>query len=449
MFVFFKYLKYIVNYGKISYNLIKLYFNNNLIKDDNYIENLINIISDNGCMLVKCIQWSIPKYKMMYDDNDIIKKLEVFYDKCKIHKTSYTEELYELEFKKSIYDDYFINDLIGSGSIGQVYCVTNKKDNKKYAMKVIHPEVHYDFYIFKIFFLLFYNIILYKYNLVNDINTFIDDIENQLDYKKEGFNCEKMYNLYKDTKYINIPKVYSSTKNIIIMSYLDMNSVDKIDEEKQFYNTYKSLILLIIFINNCCYNEFSHGDLHRGNWCMNYKEYNYINIVDLGFCFKILKEDFLKIDFYVNRPNNLNRIKNILNYLIINHNNNNNKLDINDISNELYNKVKKCKILEIHIKELLKICSKYNIKINSSIFNTLFLFYQLSSIFEYIYSENDGSRKNNNNIENNLSLEIINYCDTYNICKEYKEYLSDTVTKITEFKTSNSKFEKYKDLCLN
>ena len=61
MFVFFKYLKYIVNYGKISYNLIKLYFNNNLIKDDNYIENLINIISDNGCMLVKCIQWSIPK----------------------------------------------------------------------------------------------------------------------------------------------------------------------------------------------------------------------------------------------------------------------------------------------------------------------------------------------------------------------------------------------------
>lgn len=448
MLAFFKYLRYVINYSKISYNLIKLYFNNDLIKNDNYIENLINIISDNGCMLVKCIQWSIPKYKMIYNNNDIIKRLEIFYDKCRIHKTSYTEELYEKDFGRCIYDDYFINDLIGSGSIGQVYSVTSKQDTKKYAMKVIHPDVHYEFFIFKIFFLLFYNIILYKYDLVSDINIFIDDIENQLDYKKEALNCKKMYNMYKNIKYINIPKIHSSTKNIIIMSYLDMNSVYKIDEEKQLYNKYKSLILMIIFINNSCYNGFSHGDMHRGNWSMNFKEHNYINIVDLGFCFNISRNDFKKIDYYVNQPNSLNRIKDILNHLKTNHNSNKN-IDIDNISNELYNKVKDYVILETHIKELLQMCNKYNIKIKSSIFNTLFLFYQLSSIFEYIFSESDGSRKNNNNIENNLSLEIINYCDTYDIFKEYKEYVSDSIIKITKFKLTNPKFEKYKDLCLN
>ena len=447
MFVFFKYLKYVINYTKISYNLIKLYFNYDLIQNDNYKHNLINIISDNGCMLAKCIQWSIPKYKMIYDDTDIIKKLEIFYDKCKIHKTSYTEELYEKDFGKCIYDDYVINDLIGSGSIGQVYCITSKTDHKKYAMKIIHPDVHYEFFIFKLFFLLFYNIILYKYDLVSDINIFIDDIENQLDYNKESLNCKKMYNMYKDIKYINIPEVKYSTKNIIIMSYLDMNSVNKIDETNQLYNKYKSLILLITFINNSCFNGFSHGDMHLGNWCMNFKEYNYINIVDLGFCFNIEKNDFKKIDYYINKPNSLERIKDIIRYQ--KKNNNNKNIDVDNISNELYNKVKNTKILEIHIKELLKICNKYNIKIKSSIFNTLFLFYQLSSIFEDIFSEMDGSRKNNNNLENNLSLEIINYCNTYDIFKEYRDYLSNNIIKITEFKLTNSKYEKYKDLCLN
>jgi len=449
MFVFFKYLKYIINYSKISYNLIKLYFNNDLMENKDYIENLVNVISDNGCMLVKCIQWSIPKYKMIYSNNDIINKLEIFYDKCKVHKTSYTEELYENDFKKSIYDDYFINDLIGSGSIGQVYCVTNKNDKKKYALKVIHPDVDYEFCIFKIFFLFFYKIILYKYDLVSDINIFMTNIENQLDYKKEALNCKRMYEMYKDVKYINIPKVKFSTKNIIIMDYLDMNSSNKINEETQLYNKYKCLILLITFINNSCYNGFSHGDMHMGNWSMNFKEYNYINIVDLGFCFDIDKNDFYNIDSYVNKPNSLDRIKELIKHIKNNHICNNKSIDIELISNELYEKVKDYKVLEKNIKQLLQICVKYKIKVKSSIFNTLFLFYQLSSIFEYLFTDNDGTRKNNNYIENNLSLEIINYCNTYNIFEEYKEYLSNNIVKITQFKLTNSKYEKYKNLCLN
>ncbi len=447
MFVFFKYIKYTINYIKISYNLSKLYFDKSLIKNNDYIDNLVNIISNNGCMLVKCIQWSIPKYKMIYDNNEIIEKLELFYDKCKIHKTSYTEELYEREFNKSIYDDYFINDLIGSGSIGQVYCITSKKNNKKYAMKVIHPDVHYEFYIFKLFFIFIYNICLYKYDIVSDINIFLDGIEYQLDYKKEGYNCEKMYNMYKDTKYINVPEVFYSTKNIIIMSYLDMNNLMRANEISD-YNKYKCLILLMVYINNSCYNEFSHGDMHYGNWSMNYSEYNYINIVDLGFCFNISREDFKKVDFYVNKPNCYNRIKDILTYLCKYHNNN--KItDINKISDELYELVKTEKILEVHIRDLLKICIKYNIKIKSSIFNLLFLFYQLSSIYQVIFCNIDGSRKNNNNIESNLSLEIMNYCDTYNICKELREYINDNIINVTEFKLKNKNLDKYKNLCLS
>ena len=74
----FQYFKYLFNYLKISYNLVQIYSNKQIIKDDIFVDNFLNIISNNGCMLIKCIQWVLPRYIMIYGENNITKKWKNF-----------------------------------------------------------------------------------------------------------------------------------------------------------------------------------------------------------------------------------------------------------------------------------------------------------------------------------------------------------------------------------
>ena len=73
------------------------------------------------------------------------------------------------------------------------------------------------------------------------------------------------------------------------------------------------------------------------------------------------------------------------------------------------------------------------------------MYYQLSANYEFL----DDNNRNNNNYESNFGLELQNICDYYDICNNYKEYLTKEIINNTNFKTSNKLFEKYRNLCIS
>ena len=71
-----------------------------------------------------------------------LRRLETFYENCDNHSIDYTIEEYETIFHENFNDTYEILEIIGSGSIGQVYLLQDKplKDyikSKQYVMKIM------------------------------------------------------------------------------------------------------------------------------------------------------------------------------------------------------------------------------------------------------------------------------------------------------------------------
>ena len=122
--------------------------------DIHVINNLINKIKDCGCIAIKLCQWALPKIESMDseftdEEKNIFKKLENFYDKCEIHDINYTYNEYRKQFNSNFTDDYTINKVIGSGSIGQTYLIENK-NNEQFVMKIRHPNIKTQLFYFKI-----------------------------------------------------------------------------------------------------------------------------------------------------------------------------------------------------------------------------------------------------------------------------------------------------------
>ena len=93
-------------------------------KDLNIIHKYIN---NCGCITIKCIQWLVPLLEKENINNKILKTLSNVYEHNDIHNIRYTECVYLKHFKENIYNKYEIIEVIGSGSIGQVYKIRCKK----------------------------------------------------------------------------------------------------------------------------------------------------------------------------------------------------------------------------------------------------------------------------------------------------------------------------------
>ena len=88
---------------------------------------------------------------MYTEENELLNKdrtkplwlriLEAFYENCDNHSIDYTIEEYETIFHENFNETYEILEIIGSGSIGQVYLIQEKPlkeytTPKKYVMKI-------------------------------------------------------------------------------------------------------------------------------------------------------------------------------------------------------------------------------------------------------------------------------------------------------------------------
>ena len=213
----------------LHYNIIRsIYLIKNCIQNDEYDQNTINkiieSINNSGCLFIKIIQWILPRLYTTTIDEKLEYELQKFYDKCNIHDIEFTKQQFKKDFKYNINDKYEILEVIGSGSVGQVYKIKNIKNNKLFALKILHPNVQQEFNVFKnIFYFISKIYDLKKYLPIYDYDEFFDGLEQQLDFTNEVNNILEFKQLHSNDLFV-VPTVINFSKNIIIMEYLEKQS---------------------------------------------------------------------------------------------------------------------------------------------------------------------------------------------------------------------------------
>jgi hypothetical protein len=302
-----KFCSYLYHYVRLIYSV------NNYIdqyrvtgKHDIFlIDNIIYRIKSCGAVAIKFTQWVCPKLEVMLLQEEHIMnnekplwllKLEGFYENCDDHSIQYTVDHYKEIFKNDFIDDYEILDIIGSGSIGQVYLIQDKpltvhSETQKYVMKILHPNVNYEISFFRKFYKImswlpcFRRVLRERFPF--DINNFIDQFNEQSDFINESNHLLQFGEHYKNNDFIIIPELIKTSASIMIMSYEEGESFDDLDIDQ--YQKYKVASLLVSFTkNNQHILNYHHGDLHKGNWKVMNDEGDYkLVIYDFGFCWKV------------------------------------------------------------------------------------------------------------------------------------------------------------------
>ena len=369
-------------------------------------------------------------------DDKILNMLSNVYENNLNQDIKYTNKIYKYQFNKEISDEYDIVDVIGSGSIGQVYKIKCKKSGEKYVMKVKHPNIESQITLFRNIFKYIYNIkifnkLFYKYFPFNLID-FLDDFYKQSDFINESNNILYFYHKYHDNPYIIIPKLIKTSENIIIMEYMDGKCLDDLDINE--YNKSKIIILLYLFIrNNLLVLNNNHGDLHKYNWKVSNDKLNNIYkiiIYDFGYCFRLTKLEYDNIsmlcDLIASNDENMDNYNKFLKFLY-------DKPSLN-INVEYNNRITEPSVL---LDQILKISKENNIMIKRyKVLNTLLLMSLVDTYFQKY------------NINNNTDILIIKkkLLDAYTFCITYKIFpkLSDKLLK--EYNHNNKQTEIFESI---
>lgn len=430
----------IYNYYKISNivsNLYNGYVENNTIDELNIIK-LYDTVRKSGCVCVKFFQWILPIIEInMKEVPGWFKILEKIYDNCIIHDREHTLKVFKKENGYDFNERYQLQNVIASGSIGQVYKIKEIYTDKILALKVLHPNVTGDIWYFKIFSKIMLWIPRFKKLLMNylpvDISDFIKEFNEQTDMINEAQNMNTYLEAFSDSSHVyKIPKPISYTKNTLIMSYEESTKFEDLDCSE--YLKSKIIRLLVIFIWNSHRHNICHEDIHKGNWGVKIVD-NDIKIViyDYGLCARLLGK---KTDLY-----------SLLESIFVDNGDTNKDID-DTVIDKLIRLVQIClenvdeKIIERFIKDRFKdksslICdARLYVKllfdsahyskqiINTSILKYILVFSQMQkfvdeyySVIQYPEQEINQSDSYRISIPDNYSL-----CKTYNICQKYRDH---------------------------
>ena len=420
---------------------------------------IINNIKKSGPVLIKLIQWTLPKIEFMYDisgNNHILfKKLEELYENCDFHSLSYTEKIYRKDIRRELKDDFDEIEEVASGSIGQVYKLKDSKNNE-YALKILHPDIHLQIYFFTILFS-FIKFIGPLHRYVNyyfpvDLYSFIKDFRMQSDFINEANNNLKFSEMYENNPCIIIPKLRKVSKNVILMNY--ENGCTYNYSENSNYMNWKIVSLLKLFSkNNEAIFNFMHGDLHKGNWKVR-KENTDIKLIiyDFGFCWKLPKMindnlvflNHVFMDININQYTKNNDTKHIDNLSCVCSIFTENRVSKNLIFNEIKQlREKNISVTDplFFMKLTLNVCRKCNITLNSYVLACIISHTQLSGIFKLLVDDNLKNDKNYNEryVYFQYFSDLINFCETNNIFLDYLDHLKNEFK--TEKQIRNIKFD--------
>ena len=429
-----KYINIIYSYCKLFRNLRALIYSENY--DNILIKEIINNIKNAGAVAIKLGQWSIPKLEIVYDNKLWVKESEELYDCCNIHSIKYTKELYKNTFFKDLDEDYIVEEVLGSGSIGQVYKVLNKNTNQHEVIKVKHPDIEKELWLFKIIYkvLYFFNSKKINYIFPFNIDTFIVDFEKQVNFINEVNNIIFFKDKYKENKCISIPDIKLASNSIIVMSYEDSIKVD--NKLLTQYDKTKVINLLYLFIRtNEIILNYNHGDLHKGNWGY-YK--NKLVVYDYGFCYSSNKEELeivklipktFDAENFRTLEENRENLRKIVNGMIIGKKTDVLKKNIVKLVDDTF---KNCKTFyaeesEYMLMIVIKFCKENGQKINSKLLNFFILFNQCQAL--YTQSGVISMGRSSERLFKGRYMDIVVFCKTNNVFLEFAHHLVDRMNE--------------------
>jgi len=273
--------------------------------DCGMLEALVKQVIVCGAVPIKFCQWIIPNLELLYiDENELydlkydkpawIKKLEVVFDGCPEHSLRYTYGEYRTQFGHSLTDDYQIQECIGSGSIGQVYKVRDIKTDNELVMKVRHPYVEEQIWLFDWLFRIMNRIVCWYLGVHHwipfNIPSFIDGFNVQSDFIQEANHLLRMQHLFADNWAIRIPELAMVSESILVMEYVDGMSYEDLQEVSDTQKTKIFSVFYLFTRETMMVHNFNHGDLHRSNWKVvksdNPMGYQVV-LYDFGYCWSV------------------------------------------------------------------------------------------------------------------------------------------------------------------
>jgi len=456
------FIRYFYRYTLLIYN-IREYINiYNETKNHNIsrIDDIIKNIKSCGSVAIKFCQWTIPKLEIMHlEEENIIKeekplwlkKFEELYEGCDNHSIDYTISHYKEVFSKDFNDDYEILDIIGSGSIGQVYLIQDKpltefSKRNKYVMKIIHPNVKYEIEFFRKLYTFIKYIPSVKTILNNnfpfDIYTFIDQFNEQSNFINESNHLLHFKEYYKDNDCIIIPELIRCSETILIMSYEKGISFDDLEINK--YQKYKVVTLLASFVrNNQHILNYHHGDLHKGNWKVRTEDnLHKLVIYDFGFCWRVLlqKNNLINeiTELFENTDENLEKVNikdmiRIFKFFLTYDESINDEID-NKILSYLENNINDIKPWNLNPSRLFKmtvnLCISENLLINPIMIQVVIILIQLQKIFEeFRITSTDKDEINSYEVYRSKYLDWITFYKTYQIFNELSDFITDILNE--------------------
>lgn len=405
------------------------------------LNNIIYNININGYIFIKFTQWLTSRLLILCnndEDRQILTILEDIYENCHSHSIHETINMYKTDFNQNIFNDYKLCEMVGSGSIGQVYKGIDLNTKEIVAIKVKHYGIEYkyliSYFIIKIIIFIFWLFPCINYRVLPmKLNDFLDQLNSQLDFNNEVHNCNIMYENFKDNDTVIVPKVLKHSNNIIVMTYEGGEDFDKlkITEKKKL----KIALYFTLLIYKMSYSfGFLHGDLHKGNWKI---QYSY----DTGY-FKIIYYDF----GYMLNINNINMNKSLIESMRYNLTKNithillNNCIPIsasenryNEIYTIITNHIKPSTTITTHkfTKLALLISTKYRLLYNTELINILLMLIQIEElcISNNIRQNDSLSYEDSINFQYKLNEEYIILCQTYKHYDDLLEYFTNLNNK--------------------
>ena len=354
MLIFFKWIYFMCWFG---YNY------NNIKTNPIYAKLLKTKLENLGILGIKLGQYLCNRIDVC---TYIMKEeLKIFLNNNSIHSFSHTKNILD----KAGIKDIVIGEVIGSGSLTQVYMCKLDNIQEHLVLKVKHPEVfQINNEIIALKSLIRMLSYFKKFSLfVNlDWNEFFMLLEKQLDLNNEKVFLEKYYNIYENKiPEITTPKYIMGNEDYIIMTWCPGKPLNCIPKSSSVYkkahNLFMTSSLHTFFIH-----QITHGDVHEGNILV--KDDGTISIIDFGICLEFSEEQYqgiFAISKFENNPT-LDRCKLFISALIQPCDVYNKPINLEVFSKEVYDEyiTLNYKFKPINMSDLFNLLSKYIQKYN-------------------------------------------------------------------------------------